>query len=205
MRTGGYEWADVERTRLMERPQDWADSVVVDRLRRGDSSALAEVYDAYAGLVHGLALRVLGDRRAAEDVTQQVFVELWEAPARFDGSRGTLRGLLATMAHRRAVEVLRHSGAKATFAPDARHTPDSPHPTDPVVVRGFDSERVRDAVARLPVAQRRALELTYFRGRTYRQVAEEMGIPEATAKSRLRLGLQGITETLRGERSRQWA
>lgn len=178
----------------MERPrQAWVDTALAERMRRGDPSALAEAYDAYAGLVHGLALRVLRDRKAAGEVTQQVFVALWEAPDRFDGSPSTLHALLAAMTHRCAVDAIR-------LGPPAR--PDGAADVDPERPR---SGRVRHAVEHLPDAQRRALELTYLRGRTYREVADELGVPEATAKSRLRLALQGIAESLRGEMSRQWA
>ncbi len=180
------------------------DSVLVERLRRGEEGALADIYDGYAGLVHGLARHVLRDRRAAEDVTQEVFVALWQNPDRFDPARGSLRGFLATMTHRRAVDIVRRDEARN--AREAR-TSEEPEPVpDPgeTVVRTLDSQRVREAVARLPVAQRRALELAYFRGRTYRQVAVELGIPEGTAKSRLRLALQAISQTLRGEMSERW-
>jgi RNA polymerase sigma factor (sigma-70 family) len=195
----------------MERPQNWADSVLVDRLRRGDSTALADVYDAHAGLVHGLALRVLRDRRAAEEVTRHVFVSVWEAPEQVTESGATLRSVLTAMAHRRAVEIVRRTGDADTTASDDAAGPGPSAAMNATtsgaaaVVRRLEAERVRDAVGRLPAAQRRALELAYFRGRTYRQVAEEMGVPEDTAKSRLRLGLQAIAETLRGEMSQQWA
>jgi RNA polymerase sigma factor (sigma-70 family) len=195
----------------MERPQNWADSVLVDRLRRGDSTALADVYDAHAGLVHGLALRVLRDRRAAEEVTRHVFVSVWEAPEQVTESGATLRSVLTAMAHRRAVEIVRRTGDADTTASDDAAGPapsaamNATTSGAAAVVRRLEAERVRDAVGRLPAAQRRALELAYFRGRTYRQVAEEMGVPEDTAKSRLRLGLQAIAETLRGEMSQQWA
>jgi RNA polymerase sigma factor (sigma-70 family) len=195
----------------MERPQNWADSVLVDRLRRGDSTALADVYDAHAGLVHGLALRVLRDRRAAEEVTRHVFVSVWEAPEQVTESGATLRSVLTAMAHRRAVEIVRRTGDADTTASDDAAGPgpsaamNATRSGAAAVVRRLEAERVRDAVGRLPAAQRRALELAYFRGRTYRQVAEEMGVPEDTAKSRLRLGLQAIAETLRGEMSQQWA
>ena len=180
------------------------DSVLVDRLRRGDEGALADIYDGYAGLVHGLARRVLRDRRAAEDVTQEVFVALWQHPDRFDPTRGSLRSFLATMTHRRAIDIVRRDEARSAREARTTEPPESmPDPGD-TVVQGLDSQRVRDAVTLLPVAQRRALELAYFRGRTYRQVAVELGIPEGTAKSRLRLALQAVSQTLRGEMSERW-
>jgi RNA polymerase sigma factor (sigma-70 family) len=214
--------SDVERTLCMERPrQDWADSVLVERLRRGDPSALAEAYETHAGLVHGLALRVLRDGRAADEVTEQVFVTLWQAPEGFDRGWATLRSFLAATAHRHAVDVLRRrdgDGAAGdtfdtdTFDTDTVHTDTRGADAQDVLGAGAviagtggDSARVHRAVERLPAAQRRALELAYFRGRTCRQVADEMGVSVSTAKSCLRLGLQGIAESLRGEVSQRWA
>lgn len=190
----------------MDRQQrTWAERALVERLRSGDESALEELYDQFAGFVYGLALRVLGDRPLAEDVTQDVFVTLWEDPSRIDTDRGSLRGLLGTMAHRRAVDAVRReearrrrehrSSAEPTTIPDLADT----------ALRTMASQQVRHAVARLPDAQRRALELAYFEGHTYRQVADLLGIPEGTAKSRLRLGLQRIADLLHPEQSEQWA
>jgi RNA polymerase sigma factor (sigma-70 family) len=181
------------------------EQALVDRLRRGDESALGDLYDRYAGFVHGLALRVLRDRGAAEDVTQDVFVAMWEDPNRFDATRGTLRGFLGTLTHRRSVDLVRREEARrrreARTSMEPRFHPDLAD----TALRGFTSERVRAALAVLPPAQREALELAYFHGRTYRQVADDLGIPEGTAKSRLRLGLQRIAELLRPELSEQWA
>ena len=190
----------------MERPRPgaWADRVLVDRLCRGEAAALDDLYDSYAGFVHGLALRVIGDRQAAEDVTQEVFVAMWEAPDRFDATRGSLRGFLATLTHRRAVDAIRREEARrrreVRVSEATRPAPDLAE----AIMRSDDWARVRSAVALLPDAQRRALELAYFRGRTYRQVADELGIPEGTAKSRLRLALQRVAEHLREEPSEQW-
>ena len=183
----------------------WAERALVARLCDGDEAALGDLYDLYAGFVHGLALRIIRDRHAAEDVTQEVFVAIWENPERFDAARGTLRGFIGTMTHRRSVDVVRREEARRR-----RETRTSTEPTTTpdladAALRTYASEKVREAVARLPEAQRRTLELAYFHGHTYRQVADELGIPEGTAKSRLRLGLQRIAELLRPELSEQWA
>ena len=182
-----------------------SEQALVDRLCRGDETALGDLYDRYAGFVHGLALRVLRDRGAAEDVTQDVFVAVWEHPHRFDASRGTLRGFLGTLTHRRAVDVVRREEARRRRETRTSMEPRAHADLADAVLRGVVSERVHSAVALLPPAQREALELAYFHGRTYRQVADELGIPEGTAKSRLRLGLQRIAELLRPELSEQWA
>jgi RNA polymerase sigma-70 factor (ECF subfamily) len=131
-------------------------------------------------------------------------VALWENPGQFEPGRGTLRGFLGTMTHRRAVDLIRRE--------EARRRRESRAPADPAgpdlaetVARSDATGRVRDALATLPEAQRRALELAYFHGHTYRQVAVVLQIPEGTAKSRLRLGLQRIAEILRPELSEKWA
>ena len=183
----------------------WAERALVDRLRSGDESALAELYDELAGFVYGLALRVTANKQVAEDVTQDVFVTIWTGPDRIDLDRGTLRGLLGTMAHRRSVDAIRRDEARRrretktsmepTFTPDLADT----------VMISHTSQQVRHAVSRLPAVQREALELAYFQGHTYRQVAVLLGIPEGTAKSRLRLGLQRIADVLRPEWNEQGA
>ena len=182
----------------------WAERVLAERLAGGDRSALVDLYDRYSGFVYGLALRTLTNRQAAEDVTQDVFVALWENPAQFEPGRGTLRGYLGTMTHRRAVDLIRREEARRRRESRAPADPGGPDLVE-TVVRSDASGRVRDALATLPEAQRRALELAYFHGHTYRQVATVLQIPEGTAKSRLRLGLQRIAEILRPELSEKWA
>lgn len=183
----------------------WAERVLVERLSRGDGTALADLYDRYAGFVYALALRTLADRHAAEDVTQEVFVSLWEHPERIQPGRGTLRGFLGTVTHRRAVDIIRREEARKRR--EERAAPGTVPPPDmtEAVIRTDTSGRVRQALERLPEAQRRALELAYFHGHTYRQVAAVLGIPEGTAKSRLRLALARIAEILQPELSERWA
>src|SRR5262245_16319777 len=90
----------------------WAERVLVERLSRGDEAALADLYDRYAGFVLGLAMRTRVDRQRAEDITQAVFVSRWEHPERIEPGRGTLRGFLATLTHRRAVEAVRQEESR---------------------------------------------------------------------------------------------
>jgi len=185
----------------------WAERVLVERLSGGDETALADLYDRYAGLVYGLAVRTLVDRQAAEDVTQEVFVSLWEHPERIESGRGTLRGFLATFTHRRAVDAVRREEARRRRESRvARAVGDVPDVADSVL-RSDTTGKVRTALEVLPPAQRQALELAYFDGYTYRQVADVLDIPEGTAKSRLRLALARIAENLgaeMSERSERW-
>jgi RNA polymerase sigma factor (sigma-70 family) len=169
---------------------------VRDRLVAGDDTALSEIYDQFASFVYGLAVRVIGDARAAEDVSQDVFVAFWERPAAFDPQRGNLRTWLGTLTHRRAVDHVRREEARRRRAErEASRAVASPD-VEEMATALLNAERVRAALDELPPAQRQAIQLAYFGGKTYRQVAETLGIPEGTAKSRLRLGLRRIAEAL---------
>lgn len=177
---------------------DW-ERDVRDRLVSGEEGALAEIYDQYASFVYGLALRVIGDPRAAEDVSQDVFVGLWEWPAAFDPDRGSLRTWLGTLSHRRAVDYVRREEARRRRAErDAARAVTAPD-VEELATAMVAAERVRAALDVLPSEQRRAIQLAYFGGKTYRQVAVVLGIPEGTAKSRLRLGLRRIAEALEAQ------
>jgi RNA polymerase sigma factor (sigma-70 family) len=177
------------------RPSHW-ERTTRDRLIAGDEGALNEIYDQLSSFVYGLALRVIGDARAAEDVSQEVFVTVWERPDAFDPDRGSLRTWLGTLTHRRAVDHVRREEARRRRAVEnaarAHSTPDVEEMATALVI----AERVRSALATLPEEQRRAIQLAYFGGKTYRQVAEVLGVPEGTAKSRLRLGLRRIAGVL---------
>lgn len=175
------------------------------RLAAGDDRALSEAFAQYGGFVHGLALKVTRDSAAADEVTQTVFVALWERPDRYDPARGPLRPFLGVLAHRRAVDWLRREAASRRRAERSHTASDAPLPdVAEAATTVLVAERVREAVAQLPDDQRRALELAYFDGLTYRQVAARLGIPEGTAKSRLRLGLARLAAALGPEELSAW-
>jgi len=144
-------------------------------------------------------LRVIGDARAAEDVSQDVFVTFWERPDAFDPDRGSLRTWLGTLAHRRAVDHVRREEARRRRAIKDAARPATTPDVEEMAIALVTAERVRSALDTLPDDQRRAIHLAYFGGKTYRQVAEVLGIPEGTAKSRLRLGLRRIAGVLETE------
>jgi RNA polymerase sigma-70 factor (ECF subfamily) len=181
---------------------------VARRLVAGDETVLGELYDQHSAFVHGLALRVIGDRTAAEDVTQDVFVQLWQQPERYDPARGSIRTLLGTMTHRRAVDHIRREQARRDREHKVAREPTSAAVApalDDGLVHGATIAAVHEAISSLPRPQREALELAYFRGHTYREVATVLGIPEGTAKSRLRLALARIADRVHTEMSEQSA
>ena len=184
-------------------PSSW-ERDVRDRLVAGDDSALCELYDQFSSFVFGLAARVTADRRAAEDVTQEVFVRVWERPDAFDPDRGSMRSWLGTLAHRRAVDFVRREEASRRRAQREAALVVTPPDIEEMATSLAVAERVRCAVDALPEDQRAAVRLAYFGGKTYRQVAEALGIPEGTAKSRLRIGLQRMASMLEREGLRSW-
>ena len=167
---------------------DSLEGVLAARLAAGDDEALGEIWQRYGSLVFGLARRLTGDASVAEDVTQEVFVTLWQHPERFDPERGSLRAFLGVHAQRRAIDVLRRDGRRTDREHRHRrlHPPAGPEPSDEAQ-SALLADAVRDAIGRLPAEQREAVELAYFSGLTHREVATTLGIPEGTAKSRLRL------------------
>jgi RNA polymerase sigma-70 factor (ECF subfamily) len=169
------------------------------RVVGGDESALGELHERLYPLVHGLALRVTRDRLVAEDIVQEVFVTFWERPLAFDPDRGSLRSWLATIAHRRAVDHVRTEERHRVSTLGPRLAEPEPSPLEDWILAADEAARVRVAVSRLPGGLREAIELAYYRGRTYRQTAEELGLPEGTVKSRIRLGLRKLADALADE------
>jgi RNA polymerase sigma-70 factor, ECF subfamily len=174
------------------------DALLAARLSAGDERALAEAFDGLARTVYGSALRVLGDNDAAQDVVQDVFVELWSHPDRYDPAAGTLRTYLTMLARHRAVDLVRSELRRiARQERDYRLAPAAParYASDEVLAAETAS-LVRAAVETLPASQRQVIELAYFEGLSCREVAHAVGIPEGTAKSRLRLALARLETVL---------
>ena len=174
------------------------DAVLAARLAAGDERALAEVFDGLARSVYGCAVRMLGDNGTAQDVVQDVFVELWTHPDRYDPAVGTLRTYLTVLARHRAIDLVRSElrriarqerDFRLTPAPQAEGVSDE-------VLAAETAGLVRAAVEALPASQRQVVELVYFEGLTCREVANAVGIPEGTAKSRLRLALAKLETIL---------
>ncbi|MFN8195346.1 MAG: sigma-70 family RNA polymerase sigma factor [Nocardioidaceae bacterium] len=166
-----------------------SDAALAARLAAGDDHALAEIFDDLAGAVHHAARRILGQESLAHDVVQDVFVRLWTHPERFDAAAGSLATYLAMLARSRALDLLR-SELRRTARQERQFRLDPTRLAGSVAdeVATADAARlVRRAIAELPHEQRRVVELAYFEGMTYREVAAAEGIPEGTAKSRIRL------------------
>ena len=196
--------AEVEVSALLRQRSTGAagdDARLRDRLVFGDETAFIDLYERFSALVYTIAARVTRDGRAAEDVTQEVFLAIWQRPHGFDPAKGSLRGWLAMMAHRRAVDLVRREEAHRRTSQDARLYAGAVNRGDPVGDQVSDAdaaERLTTAVRALPEHLSRAITLAYLEGHTYREVAIELGVPEGTAKSRLREGLRRLTVALRG-------
>ncbi|MCL2394566.1 MAG: sigma-70 family RNA polymerase sigma factor [Acidimicrobiaceae bacterium] len=177
--------------------RDSGDAALVVAIGRWSEEALAEVYRRHGGAVYGLARRVLGDESRAEEVTQEVFVRLWQQPERFDADRGTLRSYLLAAAHGRAVDVVRsETSRRRREEQEAKATATAPYDLEHEVWDLALAEQVKAALNELDPDERQAIELAYFGGHTYRQVAAMLGQPEGTVKSRIRVGLRRLQASL---------
>lgn len=168
------------------------DRLLLERICAGDERALAAAYDQHSDLVYGLARRVTRDGQLAGEITQDVFTYLWELPERVDLARGSLRSYLAVVTHRRAVDAIRRNERRMRTEAAAARQDYQDGPEDEVVAAAtvsWQHDRLVRALAELSNDQRRAVELAYYDGLTYKQVATTLGIPEGTVKSRLRLAM----------------
>jgi RNA polymerase sigma-70 factor (ECF subfamily) len=171
------------------------------RAGRGDQVAFGRLYDELAPLVHGVVRRVVRDPAQSDEVTQEVFVELWRLAARYDDAKGSVRSWAVTVAHRRAIDRVRseQKARERTAREVANVTPDHDDVTDRVETElqsELDRTRVRRALGNLTDLQRDAVELAYFGGHTYREVAVLLGVAEGTVKSRIRDGMIRLRDEL---------
>ena len=168
------------------------------QVARGDEQAFADLYQRVAAAVFGLVSKVVRNPAQSEEVTQEVFVELWRTAPRFDPARGTARSWIMTCAHRRAVDRVR-SAESAARRDDLAGRRDQGRPYDEVVEQvesSLEREHVRRGLQALTALQREAVVLAYYGGHTHREIAELLGVPQGTVKTRLRDGLIRLRDHL---------
>ena len=171
--------------------------LLLEQTARGDRDAFASLYDDTSSLVYGIALRVVRDPARAEEITQEVFLEVWGRAARYWSERGSARAWIGTIAHRRAVDVVRSEEASRQRMERIGRLVDTEYDEVVEAVEAADDRRmVSGALGRLSVAQRQAVELAYFEGLTYREVSEQTGVPLGTIKTRMRAALLRLGELL---------
>jgi len=181
----------------MEDLHDTSDAALVVAIGRWREDALAEVYRRHAGAAYALARRLLNDKELGEEILQEVFLRLWNNPERFDPERGSLRSYMLAQTHGRSVDLLRSETARRRREErDARESPVFGDDIEREVIDLTVSEKVKEVVAGLPTDERQAIELAYFGGHTYRQVAVMLEAPEGTVKSRIRSGLRRLRNDL---------
>lgn len=176
-----------------------SDTSLVVAIARWEQAALAEVFRRHAGAVFALAKRVLGPGGQAEEVVQEVFLRLWDQPDRFDPERGSLRSYLLASSHGRAVDMLRSdSSRRRREEREAQFRAKAGYDLELEVWDLTVADHIKAAVDGLPAEERRAIELAYFGGHTYREVASLLDQPEGTVKSRIRAGLRRLRGDLAG-------
>ena len=173
------------------------DQELVAAVTQGRTDALELIYQRHGGAVYALARRILADDPMAEEVVQEVFLKLWQEPERFDPQRGALRSFLYRQAHSRAVERIRSEESRRRR--EDRHDRETLRLPDDIEAEAWQiirSELIKDAVAELSEGEREAITLAYFGGRSYREVAAQLDLPEGTVKSRIRFGLAKLADRL---------
>jgi RNA polymerase sigma-70 factor (ECF subfamily) len=174
-----------------------SDEALVALVARGDDDALAELYDRVSRVAYGLALRVLRDERHAEDAVQEAFLQVWRNASSFRADRAKASTWILTLVHRRAVDLVRREERRQTDPiTDDYGLGAAPEPTEEAAWLRFERERVQAALRQLPDVQREALELAYYGGFSQSELAERLGVPLGTIKSRMFAGLARLRELL---------
>jgi len=174
-----------------------AEGTALEAIRRGDSSALEELYRLHAPRIYALLLRMLREAADAEEVLQETFVDVWRRAGEYSPSRGSIEAWLITIARSRAIDRIRARGARLRLVKQSEQlAPVDPEPSEPPDVHA--QTRLRRALGALPPEQRRALELAYWEGLSQSEISRHTGDPLGTVKTRVRLGLQRLAELLAG-------
>lgn len=183
---------------MTDRQQPNDDALLARRIRSGDRDALGELYDRYVSVALATALRVVADREQAEDLVHDTFVAVWQKIDRFDAARGSLRAWLLTIVRNRSIDRLRATRPTLDVeeADEQSLLRSGVNPTWEAAIARRSAAELRLALAQLPSEQREAIELAYFGGRTYREIAVLTNVPLGTANGRLRLALAKLREAL---------
>jgi RNA polymerase sigma factor (sigma-70 family) len=181
--------------RLRREHTHLSDEALIALVARSDDAALAELYDRYGRVAYGLAFRVLRDRSLAEDAVQEAFLAVWRTAARFMPERSKASTWLLTLVHRRAVDHVRREERRRA-APLEAAPQETGETTEEAAWFSLERERVHEALRNLPDQQREALELAYFGGYTQSEIAERLGEPLGTIKSRMFNGLTRLRDVL---------
>jgi len=183
-------------------PSPLSDEALLAEIGRGESSALGSLYDRYGGLVYSLALHMLAEAATAEEITQDVFIQVWHKAPTYRPELGKVSTWLTSITRHRAIDTLRHSAARpeghsVLLDDEIALTLFSEEPAvESQVEEGQQQRRLRTALAELPYDQKQALFLAYFRGYSHQQIAEESDQPLGTVKTRIRLGMQKLRAAL---------
>jgi RNA polymerase sigma-70 factor, ECF subfamily len=176
-----------------------ADEELMQLVQQGDPRAFEVLYDRHGGAAFSLAYRVVGDRTAAEDITQEAFLSMWRSRVRYEPARGSVRTWVLGIVHHRAIDGLRrnlvHQRRRAS-AEGLEEVHEAAERTDVEAARREEARTVRAAMEELPEQQLQVIELAYFGGFTHTQIAEMLEMPVGTVKGRMRLGLEKLRRQL---------
>ena len=179
-----------------EKAERLADEELMPLVGRKDPEAFEVLYDRHGGAAYSLAYRIVGDRAAAEEVTQEAFISVWRSGARFDAARGSVRSWLLSVVRNRAIDFLRSRGSKAPkldFDDEASlEQRPAQERTEEDALRRETSAELRGALGKLPGEQSKVIELAYFGGFSHSEIARMLNLPMGTVKGRMRLGLEKI-------------
>ena len=185
--------------RALPRHTHLSDEALVALVARGDESALGELYDRVGRVAYGIAFRILRDDRLAEDAVQEGFLAVWRSAATFRPERAKASTWIVTLVHRRAVDLVRREERRRAEPLEAADRPEAPDPAGSAADAawlGFERDRVQAALRTLPDGQREAIELAYYGGYSQSELAERLGVPLGTVKSRMFAGLARLREVL---------
>ncbi len=183
----------------MRRLTHLSDEALVALVARGDESALGELYDRVWRVAYGIAYRVLRDDRLAEDAVQEGFLAAWRSAGAFRAERAKASTWIVTLVHRRAVDIVRREERRRAEPLEAENRAEPVDPTgsaENAAWLGFERDRVQAALRALPDTQREAIELAYYGGYSQSELAERLGVPLGTIKSRMFAGLARLRELL---------